>query len=424
MQSGQYMRLLRRNWVQFAVAVVLAMIAAALLYANATPSYQSSVSFTVQSNARSSDPSQIYQAELLSQARTQTYLHLVSGPGLVERLQRSLDLPIAQLQGHLAATSAPGSVLLTVAVTDQTSSGTSALSRALTTELPGYVQDLQVDDAQPVTSLRVVAAPSPPRRVAPLRTHYAGLGLLGGLLGGLLLGVIRETRDHRVRDASDVRSVVGQAPVVVDLSRRWRSRSWKADASTLIPLATVLTVASTTRRPLALVPLAPGSRSAWQMLHLGWQLTRTGEHVALVDADLEGQWVSGLATSRAAKGLVDLRDDDPFRRPVNDSESFLLQVVPAKVLKATLPGQIGLSLAKLSGLLRDGTDIVLVATSSVLLRGWLAIPSDAPVDAVLLVERAKSSKQELRVAVDVLRELHTSVAAVVLFSGKARAQPR
>ena len=424
MQSGQYVRLLRRNWVQFAVAVVLAMIAAAFLYANATPSYESSVSFTVQSNARSSDPSQIYQAELLSQARAETYLHLVSGQGVAERLQRSLGLPIAQLQGHLAASSEPGSVLLTVTVTEQTSSRTNAVSKALTTELPGYVQDLEVDDAQPVTSLRVVDAPSPPRRVAPLRSRYAGLGLLAGLLGGLLLGVIRETRDHRVRDATDVRSVVGQSPAVVDLSPRWRSRSLKADASALIPLATVLTAASTTRRPLALVPLAPGSRAAWQMVHLGWQLTKSGEHVALVDADFQGQWVSGLATSRAAKALVDLLDNDTLHGPVKDGRGVLLQVVPAKVLQETLPRPAGLSLTKVSGLLRDKTDIVLVATSSVLLRGWLAIPSDGPVDAVLLVERAASSKQELRIAVDVLRELQTSVAAVVLYSGHAPAQLR
>src|SRR5947207_8965185 len=142
-EARQYARLLRRNWLIFLVAVVLCVGVSLLAYRGAPGQYSSTVTFLVQSTPTSSEPSEVYQAELLSQARAQTYVKLATSEEMGRRLRSGLGLPDSATypQNEIVATSDQGSVLITVGVTDESATRAEGLAQGVEQILPEYVSE-------------------------------------------------------------------------------------------------------------------------------------------------------------------------------------------------------------------------------------------------------------------------------------------
>jgi receptor protein-tyrosine kinase len=416
-----YLRLLLRNWAPIAVIVFLALVAAGGLYARAQPTYQTQVTFTVQSNANSTDPSQIYQAELLSQARTQTYLRLVNGPALADRLVSQVRQGVdrKRVQHDLSASAAQGSVLLQISVTDHSRSVVDAIGGALVSDFPAYVAGLQPTGEQRVTSVQLAAAPNAPQRTSPTKARFFGLGLLAGLVLGLLVAIVREATNRRLRDVDDVRSVVGPGPVVMDMRGR-SGRRGRRSASAAAQMSVLITKAAVNHRPIALIPLQSGDSAARAMLDLAHMLSAQGDSVALLDADVVGRHLSTVA------------GDDP-RIPIHHSR-FLdrsnalthaagIEVVPADIIVDLAANAsvtdvdadaIGTAVIKAGALLGGEAEVILVATSSLLLRSRPPFLSSEPAQTLVVVEHAASSKADLRSATDVLSQLGLTLDAVII----------
>jgi succinoglycan biosynthesis transport protein ExoP len=414
-----YLRLLLRNWVPLAVIAILALAAAAGLYASAQPTYQTKLTFTVQSNAASNDPSQIYQAELLSQARTQTYLHLITGPGLADKLQGRVGQGVDRnrLQHDVRASAAQGAVLLQVTVTDHSNSVADAIGAALVAEFPSYVANLQ-PTGERVTSVQLAAAPGAAQRTGPTKTRYLGLGLLAGLVLGLLVAIVREATNRRLRDVDDVRAVVGSMPVVVDLGRSGLRARRSAGAA--VQLSVLIIKAAVNRRPIALIPLRPGRQAARGMLDFALRLSAQGDRAALLDGDVVGRHLSTAADADARvdvhhlSSIVGARPRQEVSGVQVVDAASIAELAPNSATAGADPDTIGAAIIKAGALLGDQADVVLVATGSVLLRSRPPFLSSEVAETVVLVDRWASKKSELRTATDVLLQLGLTLQAVVI----------
>jgi succinoglycan biosynthesis transport protein ExoP len=420
-----YLRLLSRNSSLIAVIVVLSVIIGLLLYAISPPRYESALSFIVQPTSSSNSPAEIYQGELLAQARAQLYGRLVTGPAVAELISDRLggDPTAARVQQDVTPSVQDASVVLDITVQDRSAAVAGSIARALADELPGYVTTLEASPATPTTALREVSQPSRAGQVAPTLAGTVGLALLGGLVLAFALAILRELTNRRVRDRDDVRGVVGQAPIVMDLRAPSRSRHRRSSDRGLAPLSVLITAAAIQSRPVAVVPLAPTQRASEWVLDLATRLSSSGERIGLVDADLEGRHLSTQAPWHPLPGHFAADGSTAAEAQKAGSVEIVGADVVAALAAGTAPSDsaeplaaelLGAAVAKVISELSERSDVVLVMTGTVLLRSRPAFLSTDQAEVIVLVERGRTHREELRTAVDVVRQLGSEVGGVVL----------
>jgi Mrp family chromosome partitioning ATPase/capsular polysaccharide biosynthesis protein len=426
-ESTQYLRLLRRNWFILVTAILVGVCGSYLLYRTTPAQYRSTVVFNVVSAPNSKSPGDAYQAELLSQARTQIYRELPYSQNVAEQLGRlpGVGLPPAALQSKIVATTRNTLIQFTVTDTDQRRA--TALALGLETVLPADVAGLQSSAGQPVsTRLQVFGGlANAAAQVGASRTLYLGLGLFAGLILGLLGSVVRERCDHRVRDEGDVRAVVGGTTVgFSSLSRRPDSRNQRRLLLDTFSAPVMAAVAN--GRPIAVVPLGRADTAARHITEFGAGFAGRGQHVAILDCDVLEHWVSQAADMADSPGLTDILEgngtvassarrfrltglrvvpagDNPYRFPMRSSEPRMADVLAAS---------------------RQYADLVLLATPPLLSGSAVVWPVNASVDAILFVERHRISSGSLRAAVQVLGAVNAKLVGIVLFSPRPVANGR
>lgn len=427
MEGRLYLRLLRRHLGLIVAVLVLSIAVGAWLYALAAASFRGTLTFVVQSNPGSDVPSEVYQAELLSQARAQTYSSLVASQDVVTRLLPQLPGGVTdvRVRHDLSATAAQGSVLLSISVTDRSRTVVRGILGGLVDQFPAYVTEQQGFETTPITSVNLASHPGPVERVGPTRTRYFGLAVLAGLLLGFLAAILREMSNRRVRDLEDVRSAIGTRAVVIDFPVRSRRRSQLERAP--VQLSKLVVVAGMRRRPIMVVSTTPGKRAASHIVALGRRLATAEHRVVLVDFDVEGAFLSRMAEATRLPVIVRGLEDSERRLARGDAPG--LQVVPAEVVRKQLlsaahkgpPTDPAASvLANLNEGLRPAADTVLVVVGDVLLRAHPGVRPDEPLDAIVLAERGRTTKEALSMTVEVLGQLGAYVGAVVLVHAAPR----
>lgn len=427
MAGRLYLRLVQRHLALVVFVLALTVAAGAALYVVAEPRYRGSVTFSVQSAARSTDPSEVYQAELLSQARAQTYGRLFSSADVAARLRKHLPAGVStrRIEHDLVVSTEPGSVLVRVRVTDQDSEIVRSVLAGLVVELPKYTTELQPLEDERLTTLQVAARPGVVERVAPSRTRYGGLALLGGLLAAFLAAVLRESANRRVRDSDDARTVLGDGVPVLDFRMRSRRRA-KADLSPIL-LSTVLAVAGVRRHPVLVVSVNGGKRAAAQVYELGRRLASPEQRVVLLDLDLDARHLSALVESSNPQLIV--HELEGAGASSTRSTTPVLRVVPADVIERqgasgsaqrARVDQVGHALGKVNERVRPAADVVLASVGTVLRRTRAAQALGEGVDAIVLAERGRTSAAALQATVEVVALLGARVGAVVLVDASSR----
>ena len=428
-----YLRLLTRNWLLITAVLAVAVALGALSSYVLPSSYRSTMSFVVQLDANSREPSEIYQSELVAQSRARLYGPLAMAPALAARVSDQLggDPDEARVQRAVVATVPPDSVFIDITVTDRSEAVTEAIARELGTELPRYAATLLSSQRFPATTLQLVATPTEVTATGPGLTGRMALGLLGGLVVALVLALIREATNRRVRDLDDLRSVLGPGTVGVHVgTSRWSRRS---PDRALVPLSVVLSSAAARERPVALVPVTPGPRAAAGMRHLAAGLSSQGDRVVLVDADIDGRHLSSAASEerQPRKARRWRRRDGAHNRPPAD-------VVDAEVITDIATGSdtepershhmaaevLGTAVLKVVAEVAETADVVLVVTGPVLLRSRPTFLAAETAEVIVLVQRKRDTKDRVRTAVEVVRQLGSEVGAVVLVGRPPRSLSR
>ncbi|MGY1618369.1 hypothetical protein ACI797_16640 [Geodermatophilus sp. SYSU D00691] len=395
--------------------VLLAVAAGWAAYRLSPPRYESTVSFLVQPNSDSSSSAEIYQGELLAQTRAQLYGRLVPGPDLAGLVSARLggDPEPGRIQDAVTTSVQSQSPVFDVTVSHSSPAVVEAVSLALADELPGYTTRLQASPTLPATTVRVVSQPGPARQVAPTLVGSIGLALFGGLLVALLVAVLREATNRRVRDLDDLRGLLGATAVCVDLGRS-RRRQRRADEA-VVRLSVLIAAAAARNRPVAVVPLSPNPGTAAWVLDLAGRLSTDGERVVVVDADLARRPLSSADVDRAS-GVEIVSADSVAATAAGGGVSHSAEALSPEV--------VGAAVVKVVSAASERADVVLVATGSLLLRSRPALLATEEAEVVVLVERGRTAKEDVRTAVEVVRQLGSEVGGGVLAGQSHRFLPR
>jgi hypothetical protein len=200
-----------------------------------------------------------------------------------------------------------------------------------------------------------------------------------------------------------------------------RARGGRKSERAPVLLSKVLAVAGMRRRPVLVVSVNNGKRSAAQAYELGRRLATQEHRVVLVDLDLDARNLSAL--TEATNPQLVIHELDGAGGPAARATSPILRVVPADLVDGQgagirtqrgAPDPLVSAVDSLNEDLRPAADSVLVFVGSVLRRARPAVRLEDRLDAVVLAERGRVSKEALGATIDVLAVLGAHVGAVVL----------
>lgn len=210
-----YLRVLRKNWWIILIATILGAGAGVLMNLQATPKYQSSVTFYVSTPSDQAGTS-AYQANQYALAKIESYSQLLTSDRLATMIKdkTALELSPQAIAGEISASSDLNTVLLTATVTDPSPIRALQISTAISTEFGALVDELDNRTTQDVTGstvvLNVTSGPTVGNKpVSPKTTTNIALGLIAGLIIGVALAILRGLLDTTVRSLDSLRAVTG-----------------------------------------------------------------------------------------------------------------------------------------------------------------------------------------------------------------------
>lgn len=436
MSIQEFLKLLRTRWIIIFASVAVGLIAAMAVNLLATPLYQASTRLFVSTTSGTS-ASEIYQGNRFSQERVVSYTELLMGETLAQRSidKLGLDVEASHLQQNVQATAKPDTVLIDVAVVDQSPVRARDIADALSNEFVVMVRELETPEDGTPPDARVIVeqrASIPQYPVSPKKTRNLAIGLLLGLLLGIGLAFIRDLLDNTVKDRQNLEeitgvSVVGSIPLDKD-RRRNPAKSFDNDntafAEAFRKLRTNLQFLKVDDPPRVVVVTSsmPSEGKSTTAINIALALAENDHTVALVDGDLRRPRLDrylglvgsvGLSTVLAGRAAL----SDVLQKTAFPGVSVLTSgAVPPN------PSELLGSMAakKVLAELRAHFDYVVIDSSPLLAVTDAAILA-AGSDGVLVVARYGETKREqLTHAVDSLRSVGAPLLGAVFTITPAR----
>ncbi|WP_116246021.1 chain length determinant family protein [Nocardiopsis sp. FIRDI 009] len=222
----------------------------------------------------------------------------------------------------------------------------------------------------PLTALRETVEPGriitpanlPESAASPVVPVWLAGGTAAGLLAGLLLAFARDRLDPVLRDTEET-ARIGGAPVLLDLTGADREASGPfGDDDRAGQRVNECAHALRARVPspgvLLVVATAPGRSGPAAAVNLAASLARTGSDTLLVYADPAADPLDLPPGPGLAEALLD--GEDPAELEVRPDTAPRLRVLRYGRPEAVAPVQ-GTAMPELLGLLREGTEYVVVA---------------------------------------------------------------
>ena len=178
-----------------------------------TPFYQASTRLFVSAKAAAS-VTEMYQGNLFSQQRVLSYAQLLTGETLAQRTidKLGLEMAPAALQENVTATARPDTVLINVAVLDESPVRARDIANALSDEFVVMVRELETPEGGITPDARVVVeqhASIPDHPVIPKTARNIALGLALGVALGFGFAVLRDLLDNTVKDRETLEEITG-----------------------------------------------------------------------------------------------------------------------------------------------------------------------------------------------------------------------
>ncbi|MFV2020856.1 polysaccharide biosynthesis tyrosine autokinase [Micromonospora sp. LOL_023] len=430
MELRDYLDAVRKRWWWVVAAVTVAVGAAMLVNARATPQYATSVTFFV-STSSGQGAVAAYQGGLFSQQRVKSYSGLLTGDRLAGTVvsRHSLGLTPGEVQARISARPVPDTVLLQATVTDSSPSRSEQIAGAVAREFVDLVQRLETSPGsdEPAVSVEVVAGPLlHPDPVSPQPARNMGLGLFIGLLAGVGLALLRGLLDTTVRTVEQLQDVAAAAvlgTIPLDSTARREPlvigrQTHSARAEAFRQLRTNLQFADVDKpiRSLVVTSAMPNEGKTTTATNLALTLAEAGSSVVLVEADLRRPQAAAYLDIEGAVGLTNVLAgqanlDDVLQVWGGSS----LTVLPSGFIPPNPSELLGSQqMADLLASLRARFDVVIVDTAP-LVPVTDAAPVAAQVDGTILVGRcAKTTEAHLRAAAASLRAVDARLLGCVL----------
>lgn len=429
MELSDYIRILRKSWVVILVATLLGLGAAAAFSLTRTPTYESSSTVFVSTQGAGS-VQELQQGSTFTQARINTYVGLVGTPIVMNPVIAELDLGTTsgELNTSVTASSALNSTLITISVENTDPVLAADIANALAASLTAAVESIETpndSDTSPVRLTRVKDAQPALEPSSPNTPLNLALGTLVGLAIGIGIAVLRAVLDTRVRTPRDAEQVT-PAPMIgaIAFDPKAKERPLIVHADPLSPRAESFRALRTNlqfldmggRASFVVTSSVPSEGKSTTTINLAIALADAGKRVALLDTDLRKPKVAEYLGIEGGAGLTDVLIG---RARVGDVMlpwgGRSMYVLPAGKIPPNPSELLGSKQMKsLLDVLERDFDVVLCDAPPLLPVTDGAILARATSGAILVVAAGRTTRHQLKGAVDALETVGAKVAGLVM----------
>ncbi len=429
MNLQEFLKALRTQWLTVIATTLGCVVAAVVITIMTTPLYQASTRLFVSTSAGSS-MTDIYQGNRLSQDRVLSYVELLKGETLSQRVvdRLSLDMSASQLREKVNATSKLDTVLIKVTVLDKSPVRARDVANALSDEFVVMVRELETPGPGAKPDARVVVeqrASVPDSPVVPnrFRNIAAGLGL--GLMLGVGLALLRVFLDNTVKDREMIEEITGVGLVgSIPLDKERRSQpaiSFDSENSAIAEafrkMRTNLQFLSVDDPPRVIVVTssAPSEGKSTTAINLALALAEAENTVVLVDGDLRRPTVSRYLDLVSAVGFSTVLSGTASLSDVLQETKFPRLTVLAAGATPPNPSELLGSLAARRTLdeLRSQFDFVIVDSPPLLAVTDAAVLATNADGTLVMTRFGETKRDQLAHAVRSLRDAGANILGTV-----------
>nr|WP_246298618.1 polysaccharide biosynthesis tyrosine autokinase [Nocardioides panaciterrulae] len=430
-----YWRTLRRRWKVVILCLLLTVAAASVFTFSATPQYSSSAQIFVSTSP--TDASQAYQGSLFATQRISSYAKIVDTRKLASRVADDLGSTYTpdELRDEVTATVDPDTVLLTITATDPDPTTARDIAQAYAEELSNYIAGLETPDGKKRPLIKASIVDNAERTttpVSPQPVRNLGLAIVLGLLLGVGVAVLRELLDTSVSNAEDVGEVteapilghIGTDPNAVKVAPADVLRDVTPWAEAFRVLRTNMQFVEVDRpqRIFVVSSSLPGEGKSTTAVNLAITLAMAKQRVALIECDLRRPLIANrlsldgaVGTTSVLIGKVQLAD------ALQEYADTGLQVLTCGPIPPN-PSELLQSVAmeKMLGELRDQFDVVILDAPPLLPVTDAALLASQADGALVVVRHGKTTRDQLRHAIERVEAVDAKVVGVVINLAPAR----
>lgn len=266
-------------------------------------------------------------------------------------------------------------------------------------------------------------APLPPQPVRPKPTLYTAVAFILGLSAALAFVLVRDRLDTRIRGVDDLAEEFG-LPVLASVPKKGKSgnAAERFDESIRVLRTSLQFATEMPLRAIAITSASEGEGKSTVTAELARSfalLALVDQAVLAVDADLRRPTLhvkSGFAeTARGPRGLTSyLLGEARFESCVLETELNSLRVMPAGQLHPNPSTMLGFAASREAlGALRQRAEVVIVDTPPVAVGADASIVATEMDGVVIVVDLAKSRRDDIRIALDQMRRVNALVLGFV-----------
>ncbi|MCI9858198.1 polysaccharide biosynthesis tyrosine autokinase [Microbacterium proteolyticum] len=429
MELSDHIRIFRKNWLWIVLLTVLGLGASAAYTVTRTPTYESTSTIFVSSQAGGT-AAELQQGSSFTQARVNTYIGLARTPIVLDPVINRLDLPgtAETLASSVRAAAATNSTLIAITASDTNPERAAATANAVAASLATVVPALEpaaTDGSSPIRLSLVSEGQPAAAPASPSIPINLTLGMLVGLALGISFALIRTRLDDRVRTPRDAETIT-KAPAIGAIAY-----DVKAQERPLIVHVDPLSPRAESFRALRtnLQFLDMGGRSSFVVtssiasegkstttINLAIALADAGNRVALVDADLRKPTVADYLGIEGGVGLTDVLIGraavDDVMLPWGGRSLFVLPAgkIPPNPSELLGSQKMGSFLAALE----EDFDVVLCDAPPLLPVTDAAILARMTSGAIMVVSAGRATKHQLAGATEALNTVGAKLAGFVM----------
>ncbi|WP_420178737.1 polysaccharide biosynthesis tyrosine autokinase [Paenarthrobacter sp. TA1.8] len=430
LEIHDYLRILRRNWVLIVAITMAGLLTGAGASVLVKPTYTAETQLFV-AIQNSGSAQELQQGNTFSQARVQSYVKTVTTPIVLQPVIDALGLSTTaeQLGSRVKASTDLNTVMINIAVSDNSPVQAAALAQAVADSLVKAVDQLERPKSggtSPVGLSVITPASVPTSPSAPNTRLNLIVGLLCGLGLGLGAAVLRATSDSRIRGEVDLKAatslpLLGGIAYYKDaqsspLLTQESSQSQRAESFRQLRTNLQFANLSGQAKVILVTSSLPGEGKSTTATNLAISLAETGQSVCLVDADLRRPMVSeymglerGAGLTTALVGQAHISD---LLQPWGDGGLYVLasgQIPPnpSELLGSNEMGRL------LAGL-QEMFDTVIIDAPPLLPVTDAAVLAQHVSGVVIVVGCGRTRQQELTKSLAALELVDAKVLGFVL----------
>lgn len=422
----QYLKLVYKHRLILIVGMVVGLGVGMYTVSTSERSYSGGVSFFVSSVGEGTVAS-ANAGDQFALRRVNSYLALLRTDRLARSIveESGLDLPPGAVREKISGSADLNTVLLRATVADASRDQALKIAESISVVFPELVEAVERPaNGDPTVRLEVVSGPSVSVVPVPVRWLLASR-MLAGLLIAAILALVRELTDTRVHSidqalgmttapllglVSSDRTTPG-SPLVVGKNQH----SVRAEEYRQVRTSLQFVDAEDSLRVIVITSSIPSEGKSVTAANLAISIARSGQRVALVDADLRKPMMGTLFGVEQAVGLTDVlrgrADLDDVLQPWGDLDLVLLPAGGPTANPSELLGTVAMH--RVLTELRQRCDTVIIDTPPLVPVTDAAIMAARADGVVLVVRPNKLTRAQLQAALAHLERVRANLLGLV-----------